>query len=237
MMSVVWNSASVIDGRISDFHPLSVRSPVVHHPIATVSPRPKLGSQPSCTANTRISRMPMRKVGRLTPTSDAASSACARTLSPSQRRVDAGGDPDDQRDQRGGDRQLERGRQALAQQRRHLAALPQRDAEVALRGVLDEAGELDVERPVEPELRAQAHALFRRRVLPQHERDRVAGVVEERERDQRDRAQHGDRLQQPAKDVREHRQERGAGRRQRSNMPEVARRPQRAAFERAARVA
>ena len=77
MISVIWISDSVIVGRISAFNPLVVSSPVVHQPNATVSPRPNDGSQPSCTANTRISRMPIRNDGRLTPTSDAASRKCA----------------------------------------------------------------------------------------------------------------------------------------------------------------
>jgi hypothetical protein len=80
MISVIWNSDSVITGRISAFNPDLVRSPVVHHPSATVSPRPNDGSQPSCTAKTRISRMPIRNEGRLTPTSDVVSSSCAPQL-------------------------------------------------------------------------------------------------------------------------------------------------------------
>ena len=47
MISVIWNSDSVIAGRISAFSPLVVRRPVVHQPSATVSPRPNDGSQPS----------------------------------------------------------------------------------------------------------------------------------------------------------------------------------------------
>ncbi len=73
-MSVIWKSESVIAGRISAFNPLLVRSPVVHQPSATVSPLPNDGSQPSRTAKTRISRMPIRNVGRLTPMSEPASS-------------------------------------------------------------------------------------------------------------------------------------------------------------------
>ncbi len=77
MISVIWNRPSVIAGRMRDFKPEAVSKPVVHQPIATVSPRPKEGSQPSKTANTRISRMPMRKVGRDTPTSEIARNTCA----------------------------------------------------------------------------------------------------------------------------------------------------------------
>ena len=50
MISVIWNSASVIAGMIRDFSPETVRSPVVHQePICTTSPRPNEGSQPSVT--------------------------------------------------------------------------------------------------------------------------------------------------------------------------------------------
>src|SRR3546814_1747884 len=80
MMRVNWNKARVIDGRMSARRPDSVRKPVDHQPSCTVSPRPKVGScgtraRPraalmSCdsTPNTRISRMPMRKVGSEMPT-------------------------------------------------------------------------------------------------------------------------------------------------------------------------
>ena len=50
-------------GRISDLSPLTVRKPVVHQPRSTTSPRPKEGSQLSDTAKTRISTMPVTKVG------------------------------------------------------------------------------------------------------------------------------------------------------------------------------
>jgi hypothetical protein len=50
--------------------PEAVRKPVLQKPICTVSPRPKLGSQPSSTANTQISSTPIRKVGSDTPISE-----------------------------------------------------------------------------------------------------------------------------------------------------------------------
>ena len=50
--------------------PLALSRPVLHHPICTTSPRPKLGNQPRVTANTRISRMPIRNVGSDTPSSE-----------------------------------------------------------------------------------------------------------------------------------------------------------------------
>ena len=200
MISVIWKSDSVIAGRISAFRPLLVRSPVVHQPSATVSPRPNDGSQPRSTAKTRISRMPIRNVGRLTPTSEAASSRCESHVSRLQRRVDAERDADDEREQRGGNRQLERGRQALLEQRRHRTSLPQRPPEIAVRRVADEARELHGERLVEAELGAKPRLLLERRVLADHERDRVAGEVEQTERDERHDRHHGERLQDAAKD-------------------------------------
>ena len=144
--------------------------------------------------------MPIRNVGRLTPTSDPASSRCASQRVAPQRRVDAQRDADDQREQRGGERQLERRRQPLLEQRGHRPALPQRQAEFALHGVADETAELHVRRLVEPELRAQPRAVLGRRVLPDHEADRVAGEVEQPERDERDHRHDGDGLQDAAED-------------------------------------
>ena len=40
MISVIWNSPSVIAGRTSARKPDTVRRPVVHQPSRTVSPRP-----------------------------------------------------------------------------------------------------------------------------------------------------------------------------------------------------
>ncbi len=70
MISVSWKSASVTAGSVMWIQPFVVSSPVLHQPRLTTSPRPKLGNQPRCTANTRISRMPIRKVGKDTPNSE-----------------------------------------------------------------------------------------------------------------------------------------------------------------------
>ena len=75
MMSVTGKKPSVIAGRISAFSPEFVRKPVDHKPIFTVSPRPKDGSHPSHTAKMRMRKMPMRKLGSDTPTSDVVRSA------------------------------------------------------------------------------------------------------------------------------------------------------------------
>ena len=57
--------------------PLGVSSPVLHQPSCTTSPRPKAGSQPSVTENTRISRMPTAKLGNDTPSTEPNCSSCA----------------------------------------------------------------------------------------------------------------------------------------------------------------
>ena len=68
MMRVIWNRARVMEGMMRDLRPDPVRNPVVHQPMATTSPRPKVGSQRRMTPNKRMRRMPMRKVGSDTPT-------------------------------------------------------------------------------------------------------------------------------------------------------------------------
>ena len=70
MISVSWNTASVMAGSTMWCQPLRLSRPVVHQPRSSTSPRPKLGNHPSQTVNTRISRMPIRKVGNETPSSD-----------------------------------------------------------------------------------------------------------------------------------------------------------------------
>ena len=62
--------ASVIAGNRRCSQPSRVNSPVLQVPHCTTCPRPKLGNQPSHTANTRISNMPIRKVGSDTPSKD-----------------------------------------------------------------------------------------------------------------------------------------------------------------------
>ena len=134
--------------------------------------------------------MPIRKVGSDTPISETVSSTCDSHGAAPQRRVDAHRNADDEREQRRDQRQLERRRQALGDQRRDLAPLPQAQARIALQRALDESGELDVERPVEAEQLGHARAVLVGRVLAEHEGDRIADVVEQRERDERHRQHH-----------------------------------------------
>ena len=75
--NVIWNSDRVMLGRISAMRPLWVSNPVLHQPIFTTSPRPKAGSRPNVTENSRISRMPTAKLGRDTPSTEINCNACA----------------------------------------------------------------------------------------------------------------------------------------------------------------
>ena len=75
-MSVSGKKPSVIEGRISAFSPDVVsEARCSTGPICTVSPRPKDGSTPSHTAKMRMRKMPMRKLGSDTPTSEVVSTA------------------------------------------------------------------------------------------------------------------------------------------------------------------
>ena len=103
--------------------------------------------------------MPIRKVGSDTPSSDSRHHQLRAEAAAPQRRVHAQRDADQQRDHRGGERQLQRRREALDDQRRHLAALAQAEAELALHRIADEARELHREGLVQAEVaRAAARA-------------------------------------------------------------------------------
>ena len=80
-MRVIWKRPSVTAGMTRACRPLAVSSPVVEPPRSTVSPRPKLGMTPSVTENTKISRMPIRKVGSEIPASDTAMNTFESQLS------------------------------------------------------------------------------------------------------------------------------------------------------------
>ena len=80
MISVSWNTASVIAGKIRWRQPSTVKRPLVQWPSATTSPRPKAGSQRRLAANTEISRIPIRKVGSDTPSSENVISTCEPKL-------------------------------------------------------------------------------------------------------------------------------------------------------------
>src|SRR5207245_952226 len=61
---------------------------------------------------------------------------------------------------------------------------------------------LHVERPVEAELLRDARAIFRRRILAEHEDHRVADEAKQREGDETDGEHHQDRLAEPPQDER-----------------------------------
>ena len=121
-----------------------------------------------------------------------------------ERGVDAGRNTDHQRERGGNERQLQRRGQTLLEQIGHLARLPQRSTEIPARGVAEEVGELYVKRLVEAEIGTELGLLLRRRVLPHHERDGIAGEVEERESDECNNGQDNSRLEDPAQDESEH---------------------------------
>ena len=60
----------MIEGIIRDFKPEAVKKPLVHQPISTTSPLPKVGSQRNMTPKNKISRIPIKNVGNDTPTSE-----------------------------------------------------------------------------------------------------------------------------------------------------------------------
>ena len=97
----------------------------------------------ACTAKTRISRMPIRKVGSDTPSSETVSSTCdqeaAAAAAPCRR--PAGCRPTSASSAAANASSSVAG-QPLDDQRRDLAPLAQRQAEIALHRVADEAREL-----------------------------------------------------------------------------------------------
>ena len=149
--------------------------------------------------------MPIRKVGSDTPSSDSVIISWAPNLPRRSAAYTPSGMPTGQRDDGRTERQFQRRREALGDQRRHLAALAQAEAELALHRIADEAAELHDEGLVEPEVAAQLVALLLRGVLAQQVGDRVADVLEQHEGDEGHREHHDDGLGQPAKNENEHR--------------------------------
>ena len=79
------------------------------------------------------------------------------------------------------------------EQPRHRLDLAQAQPEISLQRAADEVRILDVKRLIQPQQFRYADAVFRRRVLAEHEQHRIADESEERERDEADRQhyQHG----------------------------------------------
>ena len=177
---------------------------MVQPPSDTVSPRPKLGSHFSVTANTRISRMPIRKVGSDTPSSDTVIASCEAKVPRLSAAYTPSGMPTASAITAAADRQLQRGRQALDDQRRDLAALTQAQAKVTLQRIADEVRKLQRKGLVQAQFGTQGHALLRRGVLAQHAGHRVAHVLEQHEGDEGHRQHHHEGLGKTAQDEGEH---------------------------------
>ena len=126
--------------------------------------------------------MPIRKVGSDTPISETASSSRLDQCRGVEAGVDAHRDAERaaRTARRRSDSSSVAGRRSH-DQRLTGSAVPVAEAELALRGVADEVGELHGERLVEAELVAQRVALLLRGVLADHGVDRVADVVEQQE--------------------------------------------------------
>jgi hypothetical protein len=126
MISVSWNRPSVMEGRISALMPLVVRNPVVHQPRRTVSPRPKEGSQPSQTEKVQDQEDPDQE-GREGYADQGEGEEEARQPGVAvEARVDAHRHAHQQRQRRGGQRELQRRGRTLGDQVEHRARQPVR---------------------------------------------------------------------------------------------------------------
>ena len=110
-------------------------------------------------------------------------------------------DADGERQERGGQRELDGGGQAIGDHVEHRAAMEEAAAEIAVQRAPDEAGEPFRERKVESEVVAQRGDLFRRGALvAEHDLHRIArGRRGHGEDDQRGAEQHGDQVEDAVK--------------------------------------
>jgi hypothetical protein len=152
MISVIWNSDSVIAGRISALSPLFVRRPVVHQPRRNGLASPERGQPPEQNREHEDQQDADQERRQADADQRGRQQQLREPARASQRRVDAERDADAKREDRGGRGELDRRRQPLLEQRRHRPALPQRNAELALRRVADEARELHDRRLIEAKL-------------------------------------------------------------------------------------
>ncbi len=148
--------------------------------------------------------MPITKVGSDMPIRETAWKARLVQWPRVEPGIDAHRHADQQGEQRGADRELDGGRQALQDHAVDRLGGAVAQAEPAARGVADEMQELDRCRIVQAELLAQRLALDGRRVLADHAVDRIADVAEQEEGHEAHRQQHGDGLDQSAQDESEH---------------------------------
>ena len=203
-MSVSWKADSVNAGRMRCISPSRVSSPVVQVPKDTTSPRPEAGHPLQLHGEDPDQHDADDEVGQAHAEQRAGHQHLGAGLAAAQRRIDPERYAQAQRDEAGHQGQFQRGRKALGNEAGDLAALTQADAEIALRGVADEARELHREGLIQPQVLAQCGALFFGRVLAQQVGDRVADVLEQHEGDEGHRQHDDDGLDQAAKDEDQH---------------------------------
>ena len=121
-----------------------------------------------------------------------------------QRRIDASRHPKNKSRQPRDKRKLQRGRQALQDQLHHRLLQTVGNAEVALNGVADKPAELDHERIIQTQSRAQRLAVLQRGFLTDHGADRIADIAKQRKRHECDDQHNDGRLHHPADDKGKH---------------------------------
>ena len=127
---------------------------------------PEVGSQPSATPNSRISRMPDQKVGRLWPVSTKPASARSSDAAAPDRHDHAGGNADAECDQQRTGRERHRVGDALGHDAGDAGALNEALAEIEPREVGEIGDVLHQQRAVEAEGVAQLRRSARRSHLP-----------------------------------------------------------------------
>ena len=187
--------------------PLAVSRPVLHQPSCTdlaaaerraasrAAPR-RSGSAGCRSGRSAATRRPATATAQCAPATNCGCSAG----------VDADRDADHAARASPRRGELERRRQALAPAAPRPARPMRSEMPNSPCSALPTKRELHVERLVEPEfVRQPDRGLRGGRVLAEHQLHRVADVLEQRERDERDRQHHDERLQQAADDEGGHR--------------------------------
>ncbi len=122
-----------------------------------------------------------------------------------RRGADAEGDAADGGEEQRARGQEQRGLEPLHHLGQHRTLHPERAAEIALEDAADPVQILDVERPVEAELGAQAREIFLRGLRSEHHLRRVSRrEVQDEEHDQRDAQQDRPQVQEPAQKITAH---------------------------------
>jgi hypothetical protein len=163
----------------------------------------KLGNQPSPTANTRISKMPIRKVGSETPSSDSVMKTWLMNEPRRKAAYTPIGMPQCQR-QHGSKGQLQRGRKALGNQARHLGTLAQAQAELPCTALDRKCQNCTKKGLSSPRSARRARICSGVASCPSKEYDRVTHVLKQQERDEGHRGHDDHGLKQAAQDKGEH---------------------------------